>query len=98
MMVHERTFEVACPVTAKLFSLPDSTSVPSSQSLHVAHCMRVMLSGMNALILAALCTSQRPLLPGRYFPSDQPTDFVNVPLNCEHIAPNAFLPETRIVE
>src|SRR6185312_16441378 len=96
-MAQERRFVFICAVTAKLFSMPLSTAVPSSQSLHVAHCMRVMFVGMAALMTSARCTSQTPLLPGRYLPSDQARDLVKVPLNCEHMAPKAFLPEFLIV-
>src|SRR5690348_2722372 len=96
-MVQERRLVFIWAVTEKLFSMPLSTAVPSSQSLQVAHCIRVMFAGIAALMTSARCTSQTPLLPGRYLPSDQPRDFVKVPLNCEHMAPKAFLPEFLIV-
>src|SRR5581483_522141 len=85
------------PASAKLFSIPDSTCVPSSQSLHVGHCMRVMLPGTAALMAAARSTRQSPLLPGKYLPIDHPTDFVKVPLNRAHIAPKNFFPEAWMV-
>src|SRR5579862_5344910 len=97
-MVHDSKLDATSwPVRAKSFSIPASTSVPSSQSLQVAHCIRVMLGGIAELMAMARSTSQSPLLPGRYLPNDQLTDFVSVPLNCEHIAPKAFLPEFLMV-
>jgi hypothetical protein len=52
-----------------------------------------MLEGIEALMVAALCTTQTPLLEGRYLPMDQSTDLVSVPLKFPHIAPKAFLLE-----
>src|SRR3954468_12904236 len=93
-MVHDSRLVVfTWPVTAKLFSIPDSTWVPSSQSLQVVHCMRVMPGGTWELIVAGRCTTHRPLLDGRYLPMDQLTDFVSMPLKLPHIAPKAFFPD-----
>src|SRR5579859_7428361 len=89
--------EKNCGFTAKLFSVPDSTCVPSSQSLQVVHCIRVIAGKIAVFIAAARCTTQSPLLEGRYFPIDQLTDFVSVPLKFPHIAPKAFFPEARMV-
>src|ERR1035437_4044423 len=98
-MVH-RTLVVLTTwaVNTKLFSIPDSTCVPSSQSLQVVHCMRVILAGIAELMVAALCTTQSPLLQGRYLPIDQPTDLVRAPLEFPHIAPPACLPEVQMPE
>src|SRR5579859_7246286 len=63
--------EKNCGFTAKLFSVPDSTCVPSSQSLQVVHCIRVIAGKIAVFIAAARCTTQSPLLEGRYFPIDQ---------------------------
>src|SRR5579884_1127642 len=97
-MLHESTLEeLTRQDKPKLFSMPDSTCVPSSQSLHVGHCMRVMLAGIAELMVMARSISQTPLLDGKYLPIDQLTDFVSVPLNFAHIAPKAFLPEDLMV-